>query len=223
MTPNGMAKHQIGLCETQPAAAEGIRTLLSSTEDLECAWVTPALLVAVQMARQQRLSAILIDKSLGQQAVLNALLELNLTCPATAVVIWGSSMSEAEALRLLKAGARGLLRKSSGLDTIESCLRTVSLGSSWLEECVFRENSRLQRPGRGELTAREAQVLDLVEQGLRNREIADTLGIRPGTVKIHLKHIFEKTGVHGRYGLALNGLRQRAQSAAGLAGLPQAS
>lgn len=217
-----MAKHQIGLCETQPAAAEGIRTLLASTHDLECAWVTPAILVAVQMARQQQLSALLLDKALGQQAVLNALLELNLTCPRTAVVVWGSSMSEAEALRLLKAGARGLLRKTSDLETIETCLRAVSSGHPWLEECVFRESARLQRPGRGELTAREAQVLDLVEQGLRNREIADTLGIRPGTVKIHLKHIFEKTGVHGRYGLALNGLRQRGLPANALAGLPQA-
>lgn len=212
-----MAKHQIGLCETQPAAAEGIRNLLCSTQDLECAWVTPALLIAVQMARQQQPSALLLDKALGQQTVLNALVELNLTCPRTAVVVWGSSMSEAEALRLLKAGARGLLRKSSDLDTIETCLRTVSNGGSWLEECVFRDSSRLQRPGRGELTNRESQVLNLVEQGLRNREIADALGIRPGTVKIHLKHIFEKTGVHGRYGLAINGLRQRSQAGAGIA------
>jgi DNA-binding NarL/FixJ family response regulator len=59
------------------------------------------------------------------------------------------------------------------------------------------------------LTERERQVLTLVEQGLKNKEIAADLGIRPGTVKIHLKHIFEKTGVHGRYGLALNGMRQR--------------
>ena len=48
--------------------------------------------------------------------------------------------------------------------------------------------------------------MELVEQGLKNREIGRDLGIRPGTVKIHLKHIFEKTGVRGRYGLALSGL-----------------
>jgi DNA-binding NarL/FixJ family response regulator len=59
------------------------------------------------------------------------------------------------------------------------------------------------------LTAREQQVLELVEQGMRNKDIAMELGIRPGTVKIHLKHIFEKTGVRGRYGLALTGLQQR--------------
>ena len=65
-----------------------------------------------------------------------------------------------------------------------------------------------QREPRLGLTPREQQVLELVEQGLRNKEIARELGIRPGTVKIHLKHIFEKTGVRGRYGFALSGLRE---------------
>jgi DNA-binding CsgD family transcriptional regulator len=44
---------------------------------------------------------------------------------------------------------------------------------------------------------------------MKNREIALELGISPGTVKIHLKHIFEKTGIHGRHGLALTVLRQK--------------
>lgn len=47
-------------------------------------------------------------------------------------------------------------------------------------------------------------------QGLKNREIGSELGIRPGTVKVHLKHIFEKTGVRGRFGLALSGLKGKA-------------
>src|SRR5450759_4765593 len=48
-------------------------------------------------------------------------------------------------------------------------------------------------------------------------DIAARLGIRPGTVKIHLKHIFEKTGIRGRYGLALSGLREK-----GLLSMPAA-
>jgi DNA-binding NarL/FixJ family response regulator len=53
------------------------------------------------------------------------------------------------------------------------------------------------------------QVRELVERGLKNKDIALALGIRTGTVKIHLKHIFEKTGIHGRYGLALSGLKEK--------------
>ena len=56
---------------------------------------------------------------------------------------------------------------------------------------------------------RQRARVHLVEQGLKNRDIGAQLGIRPGTVKIHLKHIFEKTGIRGRYGLALSGLQQK--------------
>jgi DNA-binding NarL/FixJ family response regulator len=84
-----------------------------------------------------------------------------------------------------------------------------------MEDSVFRDSTRSDRYPRSELTAREQQVLELVEQGCKNKEIAAELGIRPGTVKIHLKHIFEKTGVRGRYGLALSGLKER-----GLVSLP---
>ena len=72
----------------------------------------------------------------------------------------------------------------------------------------------MPRQARSNLTQREQEVLDLVEQGMKNKDIALQLGIQPGTVKIHLKHIFEKTGIHGRYGLALNGLKEKGLLAA---------
>jgi two-component system nitrate/nitrite response regulator NarL len=93
------------------------------------------------------------------------------------------------------------------LNTILSCLRTVASRRSWMEDCVFRDSARSERYARSELTPREHQVLEKVEQGFKNKEIALELQIRPGTVKVHLKHIFEKTGVRGRYGLAINGLK----------------
>jgi two-component system nitrate/nitrite response regulator NarL len=55
-----------------------------------------------------------------------------------------------------------------------------------------------------------------VGRGLRNKEIAEDLGITLGTVKVHLNHIFIKTGVRGRYGLALNELKSRGQNSATL-------
>lgn len=195
------------MCETQPATAEGIRSLLGGSEDLSCRWAVPNLLVGLQLARQQPVDALLLDKSFGQQAVISALVEMRESMPDVGLIVWGNSMNEAEALRLLQAGARGLLRKTADLATILTCIRAVADGATWMEDCVFRDSARAERPIRNELTIREQQVLALVEQGMKNKEIALELGIRPGTVKIHLKHIFEKTGVHGRYGLALSGLR----------------
>ena len=98
---------------------------------------------------------------------------------------------------------------TANLETILACLRSVATGRSWMEESVFRNSVDREGYPRSELTSREQQVLELVEQGFKNKEIALELGIRPGTVKIHLKHIFEKTGVRGRYGLAINGLKDK--------------
>lgn len=206
---NDPRKTRVGICETQPAAAEGIRSTLAETPDLECRWVAGGLPMALALHRQRPADIVLVDKSFTLMEAAEHAHALEALRAEARLVVWGSAMSEPEALRLLQAGARGILRKTADLETILRCFRCVATGEAWLEECVFQDAGRTERTGRSSLTARERQVLELVEQGLRNKEIAAKLGIRPGTVKIHLKHIFEKTGVHGRYGLALNGLRQK--------------
>ena len=128
---------------------------------------------------------------------------------STELVLWGVSITEAEALRFLQAGAKGIVRKTSDPEVLMACLKSVASGSSWMADSVFRETARMDRYARSELTPREHQVMELVEHGLKNKEIARELGIRPGTVKIHLKHIFEKTGVRGRYGLALSVMKEK--------------
>ena len=195
------------ICDTQPVTIEGVRALLESCGDLQFLEGTDSLSQAAEITRQHSPEVLMVDKAFGVQAILEWLA----ACPVseTAIVVWGISITEAEALRFLQAGARGILRKTAEVASVVACLRSVAGGRSWMEDCVFRETSRGDRYPRTELTAREQQVLELVEQGCKNKEIAQELGIRPGTVKIHLKHIFEKTGVRGRYGLALNGWRER--------------
>ena len=102
--------------------------------------------------------------------------------------------------------------ETADLNSIVACLRTVATGRSWMEDSVFRDSIRAELiPDRNRqpTNSGEQQVLELVEQGCKNKEIALELAIRPGTVKIHLKHIFEKTGVRGRYGLAITGLKEK--------------
>ena len=158
------------------------------------------------------------DLTFGLQAVIEAVAAGGDHPPGRpGVVVWGNSMSEQDALRLLQAGARGILSKTADVSTILACLRTVAGQATWMEGCVFNDSGREDRFARNELTSRERQVLTLVERGMKNKEIAKELGIRPGTVKIHLKHIFEKTGVRGRYGLAISGYRNRGEFGEGAA------
>jgi DNA-binding NarL/FixJ family response regulator len=197
------------VCDTQPITAEGLRSMLAAAGDLEFLASLNSLEAATQLVTARPPDVVIVDKGFGMRIVLDWLHELKLSEGAPAVTVWGVSMTEAEALRLLQAGAKGIVRKTADLESILSCLRTVASGKSWMEDCVFRDAARQERYPRSELTPREHQVLEMVEQGFKNKEIALELGIRPGTVKIHLKHIFEKTGVRGRYGLAISGLKER--------------
>lgn len=199
----------VGICETQPVTAEGLRCLLGQDPELEFRFAVFSWADALAALKAQPADILLLDKGFGAQLVQNWIEEARQVSRPTAIVVWGNTISELEALRLLQRGVKGILRKSAPLDSVLACLRSVADGATWMEEMLFREHSARQRYGRSELTAREQQVLELVEQGLKNREIARELGIRPGTVKIHLKHIFEKTGVRGRIGLAISGMKEK--------------
>jgi two-component system nitrate/nitrite response regulator NarL len=203
----------VGLCETQPATAEGVRSLLNESSDIRVVWSVESLALASHLLRQAPPTILLLDKSAGFQGILEWL--AGAAAPgAPLVVIWGIAVSEQEALRLLQSGVRGIVRKSVPPATLMQCLRSVAAGAVWMEDGLFRGQEATRREGRPTLTARERQVLELVEMGLNNREVGRQLGIQPGTVKIHLRHICEKTGVRGRYGLAASALGARLTPAA---------
>lgn len=204
-----LVKKRIAVCDTQPITAQGLRNLLASSQDLELVEAMNSLENAAAFVRTNHPDIVVVDKGFGMRAILDWIHDLKLTDATPAITVWGVSMTEAEALRLLQAGAKGIVRKTADLSSLLACLHTVASGRSWMEDCVFRDSARQDGYPRSELTAREHQVLELVEQGFKNKEIALELGIRPGTVKIHLKHIFEKTGVRGRYGLAISGLKDK--------------
>jgi DNA-binding NarL/FixJ family response regulator len=196
------------VCDTQPVAIEGIRGLLNHSGDLRFAGAVNTLEAAFELAVAIRPAAIILDKYLGVLPILEWLHRFGTSGASTAPVVYGAGLNESEALRFLQAGARGVLRRSSEPEKLLICLRTVTDGTTWLEDGIFGQVEQ-SATRRSTLTPREVEIAKLVEQGLRNRDIARNLGIQTGTVKIHLKHIFEKTGVRGRYGLALNGLREK--------------
>lgn len=206
---------RIAVCETQPLTIAGLRVALAGRQDLVLTSTCTALEGAWDMANSHRPDVLILDKAFGIQPLLEWLAQHKVFERFPAPVVWGTSLTESEALRFLQAGTRGIVHKTAELDTVVACLSAVASGNTWMEDSVFGDAGRSDRAPRSELTPREVQVMQLVEQGLKNKEIGRELGIRPGTVKIHLKHIFEKTGVRGRYGLALNGLKDKGLLAAG--------
>ena len=206
-------KTSVFVCDSQPIAASGVQALLATCDDLEFGGSATSLHRLADVVSGWEPGLLLLDKSFGQEALLNCLASLQVGHRGISTVVWGNSATDAEALRYLQTGARGFVRKSGPLDALLACLRSVASGQSWVAdfgpEAGSKDGSGLPRYHRSELTPRERQVVELVEQGFKNREIASELSICQGTVKIHLKHIFEKTGVRGRYGLALNGLKGR--------------
>ena len=197
------------VCDTEPIAIEGLRSLLESADGLRVVAAETSLLEGMDAARDLQPSILMVDRDFGTHAVMDCLKALHKTGARTGVVVWGGPIPEAEALRFLQAGAAGGIRKTASLQSLLSCLRSVAAGTTWMEEDLLREPDRPVRLGRSPLTARELQVMELVERGMKNKDIGTSLGIRTGTVKIHLKHIFEKTGIRGRYGLALSGLKEK--------------
>ena len=213
MTNNAAGKPVL-ICDTQPVAIEGLRCLLGTSETLHFAGSISTLEAASELMRAMAPAAIVLDKGLGTKAILDWLHEA-VTTGNSAPVVWGVGITESEALRFLQAGARGILRRTAEPALMLECLLAVTSGLTWMEEGIFGSSDNLLEPRRSRLTVREHQIAELVEQGLRNRDIGRTLGIQTGTVKIHLKHIFEKTGVRGRYSLALTGLREKGNPRSG--------
>ncbi len=203
------------VCDAEPVAIEGIRSVLDTSGEWSLVAAETAIDRALESVRELRPSILLIDKAFGIHAIMGSLKTLEGSGNDTAPVIWGLSMSEAEALRFLQSGAHGVIRKTAAVGVLMECLSAVRMGDTWIEPGVLPTKDYPPRLSRSTLTSRELQVMELVERGMKNKDIAAALGIQTGTVKIHLRHIFEKTGIRGRYGLALSGLQAK-----GLLALP---
>lgn len=120
------------------------------------------------------------------------------------VIAWLASISPEVALTSLELGARGVLGDRCSERDIIQCVTAIKGGGTWVPEEL---NTALLTRRVCKLTPREAELIALLTSGLRNKEIAYSLGITEGTVKVYLSKIFTKLGVSDRFELALFALR----------------
>jgi DNA-binding NarL/FixJ family response regulator len=194
-------------CDSQPIALEGLRCILHASEDLKFVEGTQSLLGGMTLLDRHAPNILLVDRAFGAKPVLDWITSAKFRRPETRVILWATVISDVECFRAFQAGARGILKKTASISAIFDCLRAVANDQIWTESLYSPKDSTGGIPHSRALTPREHEIINLVTRGMKNREIAEALSIATGTVKIHIMHIFEKTGIRDRFELAMYGLK----------------
>lgn len=194
------------VCESQPIVLEGLARVLSSCEDLLLAGSATTLPETLTSLRGAAPDVLLIDQSAGLKSIFQFIPDVKSTAPDCHTVLWVAELAEIECFRALQLGARGIVKKTLPVASLIECLRAVGNGNIWIENSISDQVvGFLNRKNAPRLTAREREIVMHICHGMRNKQIAEMLSITPGTVKVHLMHIFEKTGVKDRFELAVHG------------------
>ena len=166
---------------------------------------------ALRAVREQAPDVLVLDLRMPRLGGLEALRAMREEGLATRVVVLTAEAEDEEIVEALRLGVRGVVLKEMASEMLVKCVQRVHEGGSWLERVsAGRALDRLvqgeeaRREVASTLTPRESEVVRLVADGLRNKEIAERLGIVEGTVKIHLHRAYEKLGVDSRLALAVH-------------------
>jgi two-component system nitrate/nitrite response regulator NarP len=121
------------------------------------------------------------------------------------VVLLTAGMDDSQLLTAAGLDPEGMVLKTSDPALLTECMDAVAGGRRWIDpEIVERTRQAQERADSAPpLTRRERELIELVRQGLRNRDIATELGVTEGTVKVYLHAIFDKLQVDNRTELAL--------------------
>ncbi len=187
----------------------GLEQVLANVDDLDLVATAATGEDAVALLECHRPDIVLMDISMpgmsGTEAtrqVLRKAAEIDLRVQ---VVVLTAFAEHDTVLAAMRSGASGYLLKHASPDDLVAAIRSAHAGAVPLDPIAGRALVDADRavdrvPA---LTAREIEVLDLVAQGLANKQIASRLGIRERTVKAHLTSIFQALGVHDRTQAAL--------------------
>ena len=148
---------------------------------------------------------VVLDIQMPDGSGLEVLRQLRSSGDNRKVVLLTASLDEAGFSEALSLKVDGVLLKTSDPALLIDCLDSVRSDEEWIDSHLQAEAARTPPPARDRslLSPRETDLVKLVRQGLRNRDIAEKLGITEGTVKVYLHSVFEKTGVANRTELAI--------------------
>jgi DNA-binding NarL/FixJ family response regulator len=175
---------------------EGLRTIISSQPDMHMVAQAGNAEQAVAEFRRHRPDVTLMDLRLPGTNGTDTLIAIRGEFPDARIIMLSMSDGDGEIQRAMRAGASAYLLKSMPNDQILSVIRSVHAGRKHVPaEVAARLAEHL---GEETLTARELDVLRLIRDGHRNKQIADELGIAETTVNFHIKNLVDKLGANDR-------------------------
>ncbi|MFL6106857.1 MAG: response regulator, partial [Marmoricola sp.] len=192
------------LVDDHPVVRSGLAGLLSATDDLVVVGEAADGEAAIASVGSLSPDVVLMDISMPGMGGIEATRTLLDDGFEGAVVMLTSFSDRDRVTDALSAGAVGYLLKDSEPEAVLSAVRAAASGHAPIDPRVAGAllPSRTPSPG-AELSAREREVLDLVAEGLANKQIARRLGITERTVKVHLGSVFRRIGVADRTSAAL--------------------
>lgn len=184
---------------------QGLERLLATAGDVELVGMAADGRQAVELAGRLHPDVVLMDLSMPVMDGVEATRLIVADDERVRVVVLTSFGEESRIVEALNAGAHGYLLKHIDPDDLIDAVRSAHAGDAPLDPRAGRVllDQRRRTPDAGELTRREVEVLQLVGQGLANKQIARRLGIGERTVKAHLTSIFQRLGVTDRVQAAL--------------------
>jgi DNA-binding NarL/FixJ family response regulator len=185
---------------------EGLGLIINREADMQVVAFAETVAEAVSAFARERPDITLMDLQLGDRSGVDAIREIRQLDPAARVVVVTMYHGHEDVYRALQAGATTYLVKNSLADDLIKVMREVYGGGRPTTPEV--EASLQQRAAQPALTARELQVLELIAQGLRNKEIASVLVISEETVRVHTKNVFAKLSASDRTGAVNIALRR---------------
>jgi DNA-binding NarL/FixJ family response regulator len=200
------------LVEDHDLVREGLRSLLNHQGDIDVVGEASNVTDAVTVVHGATPDLVLLDLRLGSEDGADVARQLRQAGSKVCILVLSVHDTSRHLREALAAGADGYLLKSVSGDILAEGIRNAVRGETVIgHEFVSKlleDASRGMPMGQPQLTAREQEVLELVAEGMSNREIAEQLGISTRTAQKHLENLFKKVHVHDRTELVTQAFRR---------------
>jgi two-component system NarL family response regulator len=187
---------RVALVDDHPVVRLGLRKVIEAQPDMTVVAEAADGLEAVRVLLEIKPDVTLMDLRMPLAEAPVAIAQVLQQQPDARIIVLTTFDGDEDVHRAVQAGARGYLLKDTFTEAILEAVRHVHAGGQLFGP---QASARLaERVGERTLTRREQGVLELVARGLTNREIQTSLSMSEGTLKNHLKHIYDKLGVSNR-------------------------